>query len=255
MKLELDQIARRRRQLNAGDVSQRPMDYLTSRIERDLLDRIELQGSGITRWLVVDTHQSLIELDGIELLRISPLEGDSLEQLDKLPAAGLGGAVINLQLAWLDPKAVFDQLRRIIAPGGRLFFSSLGPDTLAELRQAWSLIDDSPHVHPFIDMHHLGDMLMRSGFSKPIMGADWIGVEYDDVDLLMEDLRKEGAHNVLETRRKTLTGKNRIAQLRQHFEHLGKPAQITFEIIFGYAEVPIEGGAIKVNAPVFEPPA
>ena len=39
-----------------------------------------------------------------------------------------------------------------LKPGGLLMFSTFGPDTLKELRQAWSEVDESPHVSPFMDM-------------------------------------------------------------------------------------------------------
>ncbi len=131
-----------------------------------------------------------------------------------------------------------------------MFFATLGPDTLIELREAWAEIDSSPHVHPFIDLHHIGDQMLKAGFQKPILDVDWIGVEYQDIDLLLQDLRAEGFHNVLPERRKTLTGKNRVMRLKELFSRSSGPVQMTYEVIYGYAEAPsAQKGKIRVNAP------
>lgn len=252
MKLELDKIATRRAQLNAAHRQiARPMAYLTERVNSDLLERINAHRQKLSRWLVIDFHASNLRLPGNEIMRISPLEGDSIERINALAGSNIQAALINIQLAWLDQIALFTALRKIIAPGGRLFCLTLGPDTLAELRYAWSLADDKPHIHPFIDLHQLGDQLSASGFSQTVMTADWVGVEYDDIDLLMQDLRQEGFHNVLANRRNTLTGKNRLQQVRRYFESLDTPIQMTFEFIHGYAEVPHpKPSVVMVDAPV-----
>ena len=59
-------------------------------------------------------------------------------------------------------------------PEGLLMFSTLGPDTLKELRAAAG----ASRVHAFIDMHDLGDMLVAAGFSAPVMDMEMIEIEY-----------------------------------------------------------------------------
>src|SRR5690606_5630407 len=81
----------------------------------------------------------------------------------------------NLMLQWMDdPAIVFREFRRVLKPDGLLLFTSFGPDTLHELRKAWSAADDRVHVNRFIDMHDLGDALLRSGFVNPVMDVDRI---------------------------------------------------------------------------------
>ncbi len=223
------------------------MAYLFDRINADLEDRIRLAGEPGRRWLTLDFLNSPLRLPGEQVIRYSLLEGDNLQQIQQYSDQRFDAAVINLQLAWTDYVEVFKALHSVLVPGGRLFFCTLGPDTLFELREAWRRVDQIPHVHPFVDLHHLGDKLLRAGFDKPILDADWLGVEYDDLNLLMQDLRNEGLHNVLDQRRKTLTGKARFSRFRDYFESNPGPVQITFELIFGYAE--IKTGGIKVNPP------
>ena len=39
----------------------------------------------------------------------------------------------------------------------------------AELRDAWAQADDGTHVHPFTDMHDIGDGLIRAGLVEPVL--------------------------------------------------------------------------------------
>jgi len=48
-------------------------------------------------------------------------------------------------------------------------FSTFGPDTLKELRAAFSGVDQHTHVSRFIDLHDIGDILVQRGFADPVM--------------------------------------------------------------------------------------
>src|SRR5205085_909169 len=77
------------------------------------------------------------------------------------------------------------------APEGLVLFSSLGPDTLKELRAAAG----AASVHEFVDMHDLGDMLVAAGFSAPVMDMEVLAIEYAAGGRLLEDLRASGQTN------------------------------------------------------------
>ena len=59
----------------------------------------------------------------------------------------------------------------------------------------------------FIDMHDLGDALVRAGLAEPVMDVERYTLTYDDVRGLMRDLKAIGAHNASAGRPKGLTGK------------------------------------------------
>jgi malonyl-CoA O-methyltransferase len=103
----------------------------------------------------------------------------------------------NLMLQWcMDLEPVFTELRRVLAPGGLLMFTTFGPDTLRELRASWEAIDGYTHVNAFIDMHDVGDALVRTHWAEPVMDSERITVTYREVRTLMQDLKHLGAHNV-----------------------------------------------------------
>ncbi|MES9879268.1 MAG: malonyl-ACP O-methyltransferase BioC [Sedimenticola sp.] len=147
----------------------------------------------------------------------------------------------NAAIQWSnDLDATFREFRRVLKPGGLLMFSSFGPDTLKELRAAWSAADGHSHVSTFIDMHDVGDALMRAHFADPVMDIDRMTLTYQDVTALMHDLKLLGAHNVTSDRHKGLTGKGRLQAMQQAYEQFRCDGLIpaSYEVVFGHAWVP-----------------
>src|SRR5690348_9975396 len=71
----------------------------------------------------------------------------------------------NLCLQWCDdPGLAIAEFARALRPGGLLLFTTFGPGTLYELRDAFAKADATPHVSRFIDMHDIGDALLTTGF-------------------------------------------------------------------------------------------
>lgn len=150
--------------------------------------------------------------------------------------------VSNLTLQWCDPIAAFAEFRRVLRPGGLLMFTSFGPDTLREVRVAWSDVDDRPHVHGFIDLRDVGDLLLGSGFIDPVVDVDRVTRHYQTVMHVLRELKQIGAHNVALGRARGLTGKQRFSRFRETYETMrtneGIPA--TYEIVFGHAWAPTQ---------------
>jgi len=149
--------------------------------------------------------------------------------------------VSSLTVQWCeDLLAVFADCARVLKPGGLVLFSTLGPDTLKELRAAWAAVDDAPHVNRFHDMHDVGDALVHAGFSSPVMERDDLVVTYADVLTLMRDLKGIGAHNSLQERRRALYGRRRLAALTAAYERFRSNGLLpaTYEIVYGHAWAP-----------------
>ncbi len=96
----------------------------------------------------------------------------------------------NLSLQHLpDPGFCLQELQRILKPGGLLLLTSLGPDSLKELRTSFLSIDAHPRLSSFIDMHHLGDALLASGWQDPVMDMEMITLSYSSVRDIVQDIR------------------------------------------------------------------
>lgn len=144
----------------------------------------------------------------------------------------------NLMLPWCeDVDAVFADVARILKPRGVFSFTTLGPDTLIELRAAWRTADDGEHVHPFADMHDLGDGLVRAGFAEPVLDVTRYTLTYPDVGALMRDLRATGSQNAAGGRARGLTARGRIAAMTEAYEpfRAGGVLPASVEAVFGHA--------------------
>jgi malonyl-CoA O-methyltransferase len=148
----------------------------------------------------------------------------------------------NLMLQWCnDPDAVFRECRRVLKPGGLLTFSTFGPDTLVELRRAWAAAADGyTHVNRFIDMHDLGDALVRSGLAEPVMDVERYTLTYATVRDLMRDLKAIGAHNASAGRPRGLTGRGTFERMVSAYETCRRDDRLpaTYEVVFGQAWSP-----------------
>ena len=186
--------------------------------------------------------------------RLRPGPGPAPElvcaDLRRLPiAAGSVDLVFSsLAVQWVtDLQSQFAELRRVLCPGGLLLFSSFGPDTLYELREAWSQVDERPHVNRYIDMHHVGDGLVAAGFRDPVMDTQRIVLQYREVLGLMRDLKAIGAHNAALQRASGLTGKGALARVLAAYEQFRREGYYpaTYEVIIGAARGPAEGQPMR----------
>jgi malonyl-CoA O-methyltransferase len=155
-----------------------------------------------------------------------------------LPDASVDLLFSNLVLHWCDDlDRVFAECRRVLRPGGLLTFTTYGPDTLVELRRAWAAADRRVHVNRFIDMHDLGDALVRAGLAEPVMDVERYTLTYGTVHDLMRDLKSLGGHNVNAGRSRALTGKGTLGRMLAAYESTRVDGRLpaTFEVVFGHA--------------------
>jgi len=161
---------------------------------------------------------------------------------ERLPIANGSVDLIlsNLMLQWCDVEVAFAEFRRVLAPHGLLSFTTLGPDTLRELRTAWEAVDSGTHVNQFIDMHDLGDALVRSGFAAPVLDVERYALTYLDVRKVAADLKATGAHNVMVGRTRGLTGRGKFAAMQAAYEAFRQDERLpaTYEVVFGHAWAP-----------------
>ena len=147
-------------------------------------------------------------------------------------------AFSNLLLPWIDDlHGMFIEVGRVLRKGGLFLFSTLGPDSLSELREAWSSVDSDPHVNIFADMHDVGDGLARAGLRDPVLDTDFLNVSYRHTESLFRDLTLLGARNCLDGRSKTLTGKGHFRDMEDRLRSRFKDGilELRLELVYGHA--------------------
>jgi malonyl-CoA O-methyltransferase len=160
--------------------------------------------------------------------------GDAL----RLPLADASVDVVfsSLMLQWCEPlDTALAECRRVLKPEGFFAFSTFGPDTLQELRGAWASADGYNHVNHFVDVHEVGDALVRAGLMEPVLDVDRVEVGYPDALSLMRDLKAIGAHNVTAGRPRALVGRARLKRMQDAYEAFRRDDRLpaTYEVIYG----------------------
>ena len=199
-------------QLIAMDIAAGMLKQAKKRFRDDL---------GFKRWLPQNKALQTITGDAESL----PLADNSVDLV-----------FANLALQWCDPKQSFKEIQRVLRPNGLLMFTSLGPDTLTELRQAWAAVDAYPHVNVFFDMHDVGDAMTASGLADCVLDVEPYTLTYDTAMAMMRDLKILGAHNVNEGRRRGLTGKNVMKNVITAYEQFRRDGLLpaSYEVVFGH---------------------
>jgi malonyl-CoA O-methyltransferase len=129
-------------------------------------------------------------------------------------------------------------MARVLQPGGRCFFSTLGPDTLQELRQAWAAVDAHQHVNTFLPLAELQAAVATiPGIRCTFRGARHC-MRYERVGDLLAELKALGAHNMNRQRPAGLCSRRTLQGMLQAYEawRVDGLLPATYDVIFGEVE-------------------
>lgn len=148
--------------------------------------------------------------------------------------------ISNLCLQSVNFSKIFKEVHRILSPNGVFFFTLFGPDTLKELKLSFQACSTFSHVHPFIDMHDIGDLLLSHHFLDPVMDMEYLTLKYSTLNQLFLDLKSAGATNLCSDRLRGLLGKHRWNKMIEYYEQYRENEALpaTIEIIYGHAWAP-----------------
>jgi malonyl-CoA O-methyltransferase len=156
-----------------------------------------------------------------------------------------GAVPAGAQLIWAnmmlhavpDPVALIERWHGLLQPGGFLMFSCLGPDSLRELRSLYRRVFDSEPTVDFVDMHDLGDMLVRAGFADPVMDQEQLTLTWPTPEALLSELRSLGgnAHPARFQGLRTPRWRARLLQALESLRGEDGRLRMRFEISYGHA--------------------
>lgn len=150
--------------------------------------------------------------------------------------AGLVWANMMLH-AVVDPVGLIDRWQRLLRVDGFVMFSCLGPGTLRELRSLYARVGWPTPTPGFVDMHDLGDMLVRAGFADPVMDQETLTLQWESPGALLTELRALGG-NTAPDRTAGLRTPRWRARLERELESLRGPdgkLGLSFEVAYGHA--------------------
>ena len=143
--------------------------------------------------------------------------------------------VIHWSPAW---PTLMKELNRVMTVNGCLMFSTLGPDTFCEIKDAWSGIDEHAHANDYIDMHHIGDYLLGHDFLDPVVDMEYLTAHYESAQHLVTALKHQGVRNIHQERRRGLTGRhawNAFLEKLSVLQTAQGKVPLTYEVYYGHA--------------------
>ncbi len=244
-----------------------PESFLLDRVAVDMAERQHAVLREFSDGIDVGTPGDQVRAalnERVVRLRAVALPISDIEPLALAPVS-IDLAVSALALQFVnDLPGVFAQIRRALKPDGLFLAAIIGGETLTELRQSFAAAEAeveggvSPRVSPFADLRDLGALLQRAGFALPVTDVDRIVVRYDNAFALMQDLRRMGATNILNERRRTPSRRATFVRMAQIYaERFSDPdgrIRATFDIVWlsGWAphesqQKPLKPGSAKAS--------
>ena len=131
---------------------------------------------------------------------------------------------------------IFSDIHRFLKDKGLFLFTTVGPSTLQELRDAYLFVDEEQHINTFSDMHLYGDSLLKHGFHDPVMDIENIVIEYNSFKDVLSSLKKTGANTVIGQEPKFIS-KSSYNKLAKNYplNNTNKRLPVTYEMIYGLA--------------------
>ncbi|MEN9896605.1 MAG: malonyl-[acyl-carrier protein] O-methyltransferase BioC [Pseudomonadota bacterium] len=187
-------------------------------------------------------HETLIALDLSQMMlehcreKVGVKSHYICADAEKLPlkAQSVNAILSNVALQWCYPiDEALSELHRVLVGEGILLFSTFGSETLCELKATWATVDDFVHVNDFYTLENLHAALENAGFVDITLRRIRYLRQYTNVLELMHELKDIGAHNVNQTRSKTLTSKKTLKTLMSMYpkNEVGG-IDATFDVIY-----------------------
>lgn len=218
--------------------------FLIDDMVDDVIERIAFVRCEPARALVIGdwtgTLAAALSARGSAVVRADPVPGpgeDAIDEEHPLPGAPYD---FIASLGTLDtvndlPGALI-HLRAALAPSGLMIACMPAAGSLPAMRAAMLAADGerpAPRLHPMVDVRAGAQLLQRCGFDDPVADGHALSVRYRAFGTLVNDLRAQGIHNVLERHGPPL-GKVALARARAAFAQMsdaeGRTTE-TFEIL------------------------
>jgi malonyl-CoA O-methyltransferase len=120
----------------------------------------------------------------------------------------------SMTLQWTKLENAFAEFFRILKPGGKVAFSIVGENSLAELSSVFNQLDDLPHINNFHSEPAINNALATAGFKNIASKIETTTQHFDNVKELLNSIKGVGASYKTNGKQKFL-GKNYFQKIEE----------------------------------------
>lgn len=141
----------------------------------------------------------------------------------------------SLAIQWCNNLPVLmAELHRVLKPGGNIYLSTLGPNTLHELKAAWRQVDDYVHVNHFATEEELKEACAKARLTLDVIEREEHLLHFESLGDLTHSLKALGAHNMNPGQPAGLMGRQHLRLFKAAYETLrtGEGLPLTYDVIY-----------------------
>ena len=143
--------------------------------------------------------------------------------------------ISNLALQWCaDLNKAFSEITRVCQPKANVIFSSLGPNSLHELNQAWEAVDPLPRVNLFTSI----ETLIAAGQHAKLATKRTQQIKqqryFEHVIDVLKQLKGIGATTLCRPRQTSLQGKSLFSRLQSAYPKTDQKIIASYEVIYAH---------------------
>jgi len=194
-------------------------------------------GAWVARWAGRQSESAPVWVPGQADAVLPPWGGEGVDLL---------WANMSLHTS-ADLPGLMAQWHRCLAVDGLSMASGRGPDTARELRSLYAELGWGLPTVQFVDMHDLGDELVRAGFADPVMDMERLTLTWATPEALVAELRTWGgnvAHGRFEGCRTPRWRERLHEALRQRLTGPDGRLRLTVELVYAHAVKPVPRAAL-----------
>ncbi len=210
-------------------------------------------GTGYITQQLVDTqggcsHQSIVALDIAEpMVKLTRSRHDCMAltaDAEFLPLADdcFRAVISSLAVQWFsDLSFVVKEAARVLDADGYFLFSTLGPQTLIELKTSWASVNGFQHVNEFKSVEDVEQEVIQSGLLIERIESFTKVMFYPEVLPILRDLKAIGAHNMNAGQNPGLTSAGQFRALESRYEQYRNEAgmlPVSYDVILVVAKKP-----------------
>jgi len=147
--------------------------------------------------------------------------------------------ISSLSMQWVNFPKALKEIHRVLKPGGKFSFTTFSPNSLRDLKAAYSYIDQAEHLMNFEPVMRLFAMLKKAGFTNLTVSSQAITYYYSNIISALNSIKHIGASYGYSNSKKGLRTRKYFDQLENTYKNICKQGDripLNWEVLYIHTE-------------------